>query len=83
MGLATHYSIHSQWTVNQYDFNGDITLTDAEITPKQIAAERNRVSEEFQITASVVCVLIAGFFAVPVFIFGCLIEYFGKQEKME
>ena len=76
VGGATYGSISSKLTLLKFDLNGDGFFTKNEITPEQIKAERNMISDTGRNLSFIIGLIFSGIIAIIVFTIGKTTEYF-------
>lgn len=80
VGGSTYGSISSKLTLLKFDLNGDGFFTKNEITPEQIKAERNVISDTGRNLSVVIGLIFSGIIAIFVFTIGKIFEYFKKKK---
>ena len=75
VGGATYGNISSELTLIKFDLNGDGNFSDNEITPEQIKAERNVISDTGRNFSFIIGLIFSGIIAIFVFIVGKTTEY--------
>jgi len=75
VGGATYGDISSELTLQKFDLNGDGNFSDNEITPEQIKAERNVISDTGRNFSFIIGLICSVIIAIFVFIVGKTTEY--------
>jgi heme A synthase len=81
VGGATYGSISAEFTYQKFDLNGDGNFSNNEITPEQIIAEKNLISDTGRNFSFITGFILSAIIALFVFGIGKISEYIKKKKN--
>jgi len=79
VGGACYLDIYSELTLQKFDLNGDGNFSDNEITPDQMKAMKNAISDNARNLSFITGLIFSGVIAFFIYIFGKSFEYLKKK----